>query len=198
MLIRKDSLKAFLTPTRWIRLLKRFSRSFGTTSTLESALIARNTSKPFARKVFRSFSSRKMRIKKKHKKATPKRKMTMTPRKMIKMNLVSPLIRLFWTKSILIPLRSKNTCADSGKKRKSSWISYSGLSKRMRKYSRTQRKVSYLLFKFYLLCKLLVFDLSYFLLFPGFLIRRNDYNMFFIEVIPVTPNRFRPENKLGE
>lgn len=32
----------------------------------------------------------------------------------------------------------------------------------------------------------------------GFMIRRNDYNMFFIEVIPVTPNRFRPENKLGE
>lgn len=32
----------------------------------------------------------------------------------------------------------------------------------------------------------------------GFLIRRNDFNMFFIDVIPVTPNRFRPENKLGE
>lgn len=30
------------------------------------------------------------------------------------------------------------------------------------------------------------------------MIRRNDYNMFFMEVIPVTPNRFRPENKLGE
>lgn len=32
----------------------------------------------------------------------------------------------------------------------------------------------------------------------GFVIRRNDYNMFFVEVVPVTPNRFRPENKLGE
>jgi len=203
MLIQRNSLREFPTPTRWIRLSKRFSRSFGTISTLENALIARSTSKPFARKDFRSSSSRKMFIKKTHKKATRIRKTTMTPQKMIKMNLASPSIRLSWTKSILILLRSRNTCADSGRRRKSSSTSYSVPSKPMRRFSRTQRKVTIkgiFRFKFYLLwCKLLMFDLSYFFAwFAGFLIRRNDYNMFFIEVIPVTPNRFRPENKLGE
>jgi DNA-directed RNA polymerase I subunit RPA1 len=32
----------------------------------------------------------------------------------------------------------------------------------------------------------------------GYEILSNDYKMFFIDVIPVTPNRFRPENKLGD
>jgi len=32
----------------------------------------------------------------------------------------------------------------------------------------------------------------------GYVIRWNGYKMFFLEVIPVTPNRFRPENKLGD
>ena len=32
----------------------------------------------------------------------------------------------------------------------------------------------------------------------GYKIISNDFNMFFIEVLVVTPNRFRPENKLDD
>jgi len=32
----------------------------------------------------------------------------------------------------------------------------------------------------------------------GYKIMSNDYNMFFIEVVAVTPNRFRPENKMDD
>ncbi len=32
----------------------------------------------------------------------------------------------------------------------------------------------------------------------GYKIMSNDFNMFFIEVVLVTPNRFRPENKLDD
>ena len=31
----------------------------------------------------------------------------------------------------------------------------------------------------------------------GYKIISNDWETFFLEVVPVTPNRFRPENKLG-
>jgi len=75
--------------------LKRFSRSFGTTSILESVPIARNISRQFARKGSQSSSSRKMPIKKMPRKAIPKPKMTMILLKMIRMNLESHLIRLF-------------------------------------------------------------------------------------------------------
>lgn len=144
MSIQRDSLKAYLTLMRWTPLLKRFSKSFGTTSILENALIARNISKQSVRKDFRSFLLRKMHIQKMHKKATLKLKTTMIPLKMIKMNLVNHSIRQFWTKNILIPLRSKNTWEGSGIKKKSSWISYTVLSKLMRRFSRTQRKVFWL------------------------------------------------------
>jgi len=32
----------------------------------------------------------------------------------------------------------------------------------------------------------------------GYKVISNDYNMFFIEVVGVTPNRFRPENKMDD
>ena len=32
----------------------------------------------------------------------------------------------------------------------------------------------------------------------GYKIISNDFNMFFIEVLVVTPNRFRPENKMDD
>ena len=32
----------------------------------------------------------------------------------------------------------------------------------------------------------------------GYKVLSNGLDMFFLEVIPVTPNRFRPENKLGD
>ena len=32
----------------------------------------------------------------------------------------------------------------------------------------------------------------------GYHLISNDYTMFFVDVIPVTPNRFRPENKMGD
>lgn len=32
----------------------------------------------------------------------------------------------------------------------------------------------------------------------GYVIRSNGYQMFFITLVPVPPNRFRPENKMGD
>ena len=32
----------------------------------------------------------------------------------------------------------------------------------------------------------------------GYSILKNSYRMFFVEVIPVPPNRFRPENKMND
>jgi hypothetical protein len=33
--------------------------------------------------------------------------------------------------------------------------------------------------------------------FLGYKVIANDWETFFLDVIPVTPNRFRPENKMG-